>query len=76
MDVWAVGVLTYELLVGRPPFEVRDERETAFRIMFGSFVCPNHLSEDVSNFIDMVRGCSLGKPASLGNRGNVRVENV
>ena len=33
-DIWSVGILAYELLVGRPPFEVEGERETALRIMF------------------------------------------
>lgn len=28
VDVWAVGVLCYELLVGKPPFEVEDPKET------------------------------------------------
>ena len=25
VDVWATGILAYECMVGRPPFEVRDE---------------------------------------------------
>ncbi len=36
VDTWAVGVLAYELLSGRPPFEVEDERETKQRIMTDS----------------------------------------
>lgn len=37
-DVWAAGVLAYELLVGRPPFEVADEAETRKKIMFETTV--------------------------------------
>ena len=25
VDVWATGILAYECIVGRPPFEVNDE---------------------------------------------------
>jgi len=32
VDVWAVGVLTYELLVGKPPFEMKGCDETYRRI--------------------------------------------
>ncbi len=27
VDVWAVGCLCYEMLVGQPPFEVQDPKE-------------------------------------------------
>ncbi|KAL6766001.1 kinase-like domain-containing protein, partial [Haematococcus lacustris] len=33
VDVWAVGVLAYEMVVGKPPFEVEDEAQTANLIM-------------------------------------------
>lgn len=36
--MWAAGVLAYELLVGRPPFEVADEAETRKKIMFETTV--------------------------------------
>ena len=36
VDVWASGILAYELVVGRPPFEVNDEVQTATMIMFSN----------------------------------------
>lgn len=38
VDVWAAGVLAYELVVGRPPFEVEDEAQTAALIMYSDNV--------------------------------------
>ena len=32
-DVWATGVLAYELLVGQPPFKCRDMQSTAMAIV-------------------------------------------
>lgn len=44
VDVWATGILAYELVVGRPPFEVNDEVQTATMIMFSNNVVypPKH----------------------------------
>ena len=31
--MWATGILAYELLVGKPPFEVKNEAQTVNRIL-------------------------------------------
>ena len=45
VDLWSLGVLCYEFLVGEPPFEASDQRTTYKRIIkvdlrFPSFVSP------------------------------------
>lgn len=61
-DIWACGVLAYELMVGRPPFEVKEEAETRKRIMYETTLqIPPHVSPDAVNFIK----CALAKNASL-----------
>ena len=33
LDVWQIGILTYELAVGRPPFETDDYEQTYEKIL-------------------------------------------
>lgn len=52
VDVWATGILAYELVVGRPPFEVNDEVQTATMIMFNNNISyPNKHSGLWADFV-------------------------
>eukprot|EP00879_Flechtneria_rotunda_P023005 GHRR01024316.1.p1 GENE.GHRR01024316.1~~GHRR01024316.1.p1 ORF type:complete len:327 (+),score=110.61 GHRR01024316.1:681-1661(+) len=52
VDVWAAGVLAYELVCGRPPFEVEDEAQTAMLIMYNDAIkFPPNRSPQWSEFV-------------------------
>ncbi len=52
VDVWATGILAYELVVGRPPFEVNDEVQTATMIMFNNNISyPGKFSSLWADFV-------------------------
>ncbi|KAG0066493.1 hypothetical protein BGZ89_007224 [Linnemannia elongata] len=59
VDLWSLGVLCYEFLVGHPPFEAKDEaaedtndRESTFRrIAKVELTIPDHLSDDAKDLI-------------------------
>jgi serine/threonine protein kinase len=55
VDTWALGVLCYELLVGRPPFQqqdqIEDHEETYRRILEAKITFPSDISQDAQRFI-------------------------
>lgn len=58
-DIWAVGCITYALLVGRPPFETTTLKETYLRITENNYTLPPSLSSAAKN---LIRRCLNPEP--------------
>ena len=72
VDVWAVGVLAHELLVGRPPFERESREETYACISRKEPALPGWMSEPAKDFITTalakVGGWVIGRIARIAGR--------
>ena len=44
VDLWSLGVLCYEFLAGKPPFETESHQETYKRILGVDIRWPSHFS--------------------------------
>ena len=51
VDLWGLGVLCYEFLVGKPPFEAQKYSETYRRITSVDLHFPSFVSEGAQDFI-------------------------
>lgn len=51
VDWWAIGILTYEMSVGKPPFQSDQPMKIYEKILSGKYKVPGHLSEDVKDFM-------------------------
>ncbi|KAG9508908.1 Aurora kinase A-A, partial [Fragariocoptes setiger] len=51
VDLWCLGVLTYEFLVGNPPFEMEKFEDTYSRIVQVIYTVPPHVSPEAKDFI-------------------------
>lgn len=54
VDIWSVGVLLYEFLVGKPPFEAPTYEETYRRILNAQFIFPQHVAPLARDLISRV----------------------
>lgn len=54
VDLWSLGVLCYEFLVGKPPFEAEGHTETYRRIARVDLRWPSHVSEGAKDIISKV----------------------
>lgn len=50
-DNWAVGVLCYEFLCGKPPFEAPSQNDTYNNIRNLRYTFPGHVSKDAQDLI-------------------------
>ena len=51
IDVWSIGVLTYELCSGFAPFHAKKDQETFNNIKKINYVMKSHFSDELKDFI-------------------------
>jgi len=72
VDFWAIGVIVYTLLIGKPPYETNEVKETYKRIQENIFSFPNDIfvSEVAKDFI---RKTLITNPSQRLNLENMQL---
>ncbi len=66
-DVWSLGVLMYEFLVGSPPFEAESHRATYRRISSVDLKFPEFVSSGARDLISRLLVKEQGKRMNLND---------
>ena len=51
-DIWSLGTLCYEMLIGRSAFNSKSMQELVQKVESGSYEIPTHLSKEVVSFLN------------------------
>ncbi|GJQ10457.1 hypothetical protein GpartN1_g2248.t1 [Galdieria partita] len=65
VDIWGLGVLLYEFVVGQPPFEANTYQETYRRISNVEYECPDWLSTEAKSLLSLLLVREPSKRLSL-----------
>ena len=65
VDIWSVGILAFEFVTGRPPFETGSSRQTHERIRQLSFTFPDFVSLEFSRFVSICLKSESSERATL-----------
>ena len=69
VDIWAIGIIIYTLLVGKPPFETRDVKTTYGKIKKADYIFPENckISDSAKNLIKKILVVEPKKRPSLND---------
>ena len=69
VDIWAIGIIIYTLLIGKPPFETRDVKTTYGKIKNADFIFPENskISQSAKNLIKKILVVEPKKRPSLND---------
>ena len=65
VDIWSLGILCYEFIVGNPPFEAEDHQATYERIKKIDLKFPPGLSAEVKDLISNILTYNPNKRLTL-----------
>ena len=72
VDIWSLGTLCYEMVVGHSPFSGTSMNELYQKVKKGDYVLPNTLSEEIASFINDMLQQNSEKRATAGQLLNQR----